>query len=134
MHLRKSVVALLLFVLVGSFVGCASTAPGNDPVVVNAEKGLASADVVYGALMGFYFDNAKTLPPAVVAVMEKIRTGFDPAYKSAQAALDLYKSGKAKDMGDSFVNLRKLLSEGASLAKGFGLDLFAKYPWLAGVL
>jgi len=125
---------VLLVALALSVSGCASTAPGADPVVVNAEKGLSAADAVYESLMGFYFDHGKTIPPAVQVVFEKIRVSYDPSYKAAQAALDLYKSGKARDLGDSFVNLRKLLSEGASVAKGFGLDLFQKYPWLGGAL
>lgn len=125
---------LLLLALLVSVSGCASVAPGNDPVVVNAQKGLAAADQVYDALMKFYFANSATLPVNVKGALERVRTGYDPAYKAAQSALSLYQSGKAKDFGDTFANLRHLLSDGAAVAKAFGLDLFGKFPWLAGVL
>jgi hypothetical protein len=96
-HRRRSLAAavLVLFVL-----GCASVAPGNDPVVVHAERVLIAAPGIYDSGMTWAEKNKATIPVGTLAVLEGIRKDFPPAYRTADAALQLYKAAKSKDAAD----------------------------------
>lgn len=89
--------AAALLVAVALITACVSVAPGSDPVVVRAEQALADADALYADGMAYYFQPgvAAAMAPSTRAVFEAIRTGFDPVYKDAQKALDVYKAVKA---------------------------------------
>ena len=89
---RRVAVAGAIF-LVLALGACATVAPGNDPVVVNAERALSMGDAIYAEAMGYYFRPgvAPTLGPSVVAIFEHVRTGYDAPYKAMQGALDAYK-------------------------------------------
>lgn len=86
-HLAVALAAVLLF------SACTAVAPGNDPIVVNAERGLRAADAIYAESMAYYFRPgvAPTLGKDAVVILEKVRTGFDVPYKATQGALDTYK-------------------------------------------
>lgn len=110
----------LALALAVGLVGCASVAPGQDKVVVNAQRALKAADAVYTASMQVYFAlPAQTLTVAEVKVFEAVRTGYDGAYKTLDAGLDLYKAGKASDVYAQQKALSDLLNQ--------ILDLVAKY-------
>lgn len=91
-----AVVAVLLVFSLG-LGGCASVAPGHDPVVVHTEQALKAGDALYGDAMAYYFAPgvAPTLSVSVTKVFEAVRTGYDPLYKDVQASLDAYKAVKA---------------------------------------
>lgn len=91
---RLKVAALVMLLLALVACGCASVAPGNDPVVVHAERTLGAADVLYAAAMRYYFTPgvASNLSPPVARVFEAVRVGYDEPYKDVQTALDTYKS------------------------------------------
>lgn len=80
-----------------TILGCATLAPGEDAYTVRAEQVLSGADAIYADAMAYYFipGKAASLPPKVVAVFEKVRTGYDRPYKALQTALDTYKAAKA---------------------------------------
>lgn len=104
-----------------TLVACASVAPGNDPVVVNAERGLAAADVIYAESMRYYFAPGvgATLDKPAITIFEAVRTGFDPVYKAVQGALDTYKLVKTADAKAKLVakqqELATLLNPAASI-------------------
>lgn len=95
-------------------VGCATLAPGADPYVVRAEQALRAGDALYVDGMAYYFTPgvAAGMSPNVKAIFEAVRTGFDPAYKDLQGALDSYKAVKAAiaagQVGDPAVAQAKL--------------------------
>lgn len=101
---------VLLVVLALAVTACATLAPGADPRVVRAEQLLKSADVGYGIAMEWYFRPgiAAGLNPTQRAALEALRTGFDPAYKGLQHALDAYKSGRAEGLDVKKSELRAL--------------------------
>lgn len=86
----KRLFVLLFAVLLTS---CATITPGSDPVVVRTEQTLTAADAIYAESMRYYFAPgvAPNLGPDTVKIFEAVRTGFDPAYKEVQKALDSYK-------------------------------------------
>lgn len=77
-------------------LGCATLAPGSDPIVVNTERVLRAADGIYAEAMAYYFRPgvAASMKPDVVAVFEAVRTGYDRPYKDVQSALDIYKAAR----------------------------------------
>ena len=76
---------------------CASLAPGADPVIVNTERVLIVAPSLYDTGMTFAEQNKAVLSAGTLAVFEKIRLNFPPAYRAADAALQGYKAGTNKD-------------------------------------
>ena len=111
-RVRQAAVASLLLLVLGVLSGCASVAPGSDPVVVRAQQALRAADAIYREGMAYYFTPgvAATLSPGTVKAFEAVRTGFDPAYKTAQSALDAYQAGKRKDVIAEMAALAKLMN------------------------
>ncbi|TAL44258.1 MAG: hypothetical protein EPN91_04725 [Salinibacterium sp.] len=90
---RRLVAVIALAVL----IGCASLAPGEDPIVVRSEQALSAGDALFKDGMAYYFTPgvAPTLSKGATKVFEAVRTDFDPLYKDAQKALDSYKAVKA---------------------------------------
>jgi len=104
---RGSAAALVLVLL----VGCATLAPGADPVVVRTEQALRSGDALYADTMAWWFAPgvAPTLSRDVSRVLDKVRTGYDPLYKDVQRALDTYKAvRRAVDAGQAGDTMRAL--------------------------
>jgi len=93
--MRNRYVVILLAL---SLAGCASVAPGEDPVVVRTEQMLASGDAFYVDAMQYYNTPGvvEKLGRDGVRVFETFRTGFDKPYYVLQAALDLYKASRAR--------------------------------------
>ena len=103
-------VALALFLVVG-MAGCATLAPGEDPIVVRTEQTLEASLAVYDAGMTWCKANPQHLTPAAAQVAEAIRTGFPPAYRSLDSALQLYKAGKRKDLLAETDEIRRLIEQ-----------------------
>lgn len=101
-------VALAAVLLVSS---CATLAPGADPIVVRTEQTLEASLAVYDAGMTWCKANPQHLTPGAAAVAETIRTGFPPAYRSLDSALQLYKAGKRKDLLAETDEIRKLIEQ-----------------------
>lgn len=103
-------VALALFLVVG-MAGCATLAPGEDPIVVRTEQTLEASLAVYDAGMTWCKANPQHLTPAAAQVAETIRTAFPPAYRSLDSALQLYKAGKRKDLLAETDEIRRLIEQ-----------------------
>jgi len=88
------IAALVLALAV--LTGCASLAPGEDPVVVRTEQALSVGDAIYKDGMAWWFipGVAEGMRSEVNLVFDAVRTGFDPVYKDVQSALDTYKAVK----------------------------------------
>jgi hypothetical protein len=104
--------AMLLGIL-GS--GCATVKPGQDPILVHAQQTLAGATPVFDGAMKWYFANAKGLAPSATAVFEKVRTGYGPAYKALDDAVDAYKAGKTVDLPSLEASLTSLITDAVNL-------------------
>lgn len=112
--------APLALLLAVALVGCATLAPGEDPVVVRTEQVLKMAVPVYDSAMGWYFDNAARLTPGAKSVFERVRVSFPPVYRSLDSALQLYKAGKRKEVMAEFDELQRLVVEMLSVVKALG--------------
>lgn len=89
-YLRVPAVLLVLLVL----GACATLAPGEDPVVVNTQRTLTVSLAVWDTGLDWVRANPTQLSAAALAIAEKTRLMFPPAYKATDDALDLYKAGK----------------------------------------
>lgn len=110
----KQTLALVLAVLIVGTLGCATVAPGEDKLLVHAQQTLAGATPLYDGVMKWYFANAATLSPSATAVFEKVRTGFSPAYKALDDAVDAYKAGKKSDLAGLEAALTQLILDGTN--------------------
>ena len=122
LHLRGALLsrALPALFLAVALVGCATLAPGEDPVVVRTEQLLTMATPVYDSGMAWYFANAERLSPGAREVFERVRVGFPPAYRSLDSALQLYKAGKRKELMNEFAEVQRLVEQLLSLVKALG--------------
>lgn len=98
MHPKVKFAALVATLLALVACGCATIAPGHDPVIVNTERALRAADAIYANAMRYYFSPgvAPNLGRDAVVAFEKLRTGYDAPYKGVQAALDVYKLARTE--------------------------------------
>lgn len=103
--------ALPVFLLALSLASCATLLPGEDPIVVRTEQTLEASLAVYDAGMVWCKANPQHLTPAAAKIAESIRTGFPPAYRSLDSALQLYKAGKRKDLLSETDEIRKLIEQ-----------------------
>jgi hypothetical protein len=126
---KRFLSGLLFFLIVfGTMLGgalmstsCASIAPGEDPIVVNAQRALTAADAVYKAGMKVYFAlPAQSLTAAEVKVFEAVRTGYDGAYKALDTGLDGYKAHKQADVFAEQQALSSLLNQIVGLVAKYG--------------
>lgn len=117
--LRAGLALSALFV-VASLVGCASIAPGSDPVVVNTERTLKISVAVYDTGLDWVRANAATLSPSALAIAEKVRVEFPPAYRAVDTALQAYKGGKAGDFSSLTMNLLSLIDQLSTIVAANG--------------
>lgn len=106
--LSRALPALFLAVALAS---CATLLSGEDPIVVRTEQTLEASLAVYDAGMVWCKANPQHLTPAAAKVADSIRTGFPPAYRSLDSALQLYKAGKRKDILSETDEIRKLIEQ-----------------------
>jgi len=87
--------ALLVAVL---FTGCATVAPGNDPVLVNAERNLNVAVKSLDALFKTDYQNWQVIDPAIPgwkAAVNALRVTAPPVIDAADASIKAYRAGLA---------------------------------------
>lgn len=90
----------IAFVLVALYlaVGCASILPGNDPVVVNAERVTAAAADTFDAAFHVEYANhalLKQSSPATVAYVNYVRTNAPTWLTTARALTTAYKQNRS---------------------------------------
>ena len=89
-HLRLVILALIV-------TGCAAIAPGNDPVVVNAERvTAAAADTFDTAFQLEYANHAilKQSSPQVITYVNYVRVNSPKWLASARALTNTYKDNR----------------------------------------
>ena len=87
--------ALLVAVL---FTGCATVAPGNDPVLVNAERNLNVAVKSLDALFKTDYQNWQVIEPVVPgwkAAVNALRITAPPVIDAANASIKAYRAALA---------------------------------------
>ena len=97
--------------------GCATLAPGADPIVVRTEQALAASTPIYDAGMTWCERNVPKLSPAALKLVNEIRVMFPPVYRSTDSALQLYKAGKGGDPLGQLAELERLTRELLTLVK-----------------
>lgn len=125
----------LLFIVSVLFVGllapqgCVPPKAGEDVKVIRAQQALKAGDEIYQAAMKVYFAlPAGSLTAPEIKVFEAVRTGYDPAYKTLDAALDAYKAGKTGDLAGAQAALANLLNQVVGLIAKYGGPTLAPVP------
>lgn len=123
----KTRILLSLVLIVGVLgctgPGCATITPGNDPVVVNAERIELSALYTADGFIEYEAANQAIIEskaPAIHSLAEKIRTDFPPALIAARKATKQYKaSGLPADASVEQKAITAALALAAQAAQGF---------------
>lgn len=96
----------LMWVAIGA--GClgqqAQVAPGNDPLVVNAERTIQIAFETVDAFLAAEHDNRAAIArdlPTVHATAEQLRRDAPAAFAEAREAVRLYKASRTAEVGDA---------------------------------
>lgn len=79
------------------FNGCAQIAPGNDPVVVNAER---TAKIAFNTVDGFLeweYANRAVVPQQVTKAADTLRNDFPPAYATLRNLTRAYKQNRTAE-------------------------------------
>lgn len=90
---------LLMLVLpscVGPFKG-AAIEPGNDPVVVHAERAQRISLDTFARVTKWEYTNRFALPAEVSRAVDAYRTNFPLAWRESRVALNLYKQNAGPD-------------------------------------
>lgn len=109
--------------LVSFFTGCGTTfkpapiAPGNDPVVVNAERAQRSSLDIFRIVTNWEYKNRLSLPPEVSRAIDGYRAEFPNAWNESRLALKQYKSLAGSDPTALNSITAALLAAEASLVK-----------------
>jgi hypothetical protein len=86
--------------LLALLVSCAAIQPGNDPVVVNAERVTASAVEVFDGLFRTEFANHAVIrarAPQVASGVNQLRQVAPQAIATARAATQAYKNNRTSE-------------------------------------
>lgn len=105
---------VMLFLLPLLFTGCAGVEPGSDPVVVNAERGLAVSVEVVQSFMNIdhaHRDWFKANAPDVHAAAETLRRKFPSAHDSALALIKAYKRNRTPENKASMLTAMALVNQ-----------------------
>ena len=96
-HMKAGIAIMALLVAV-LFTGCATVAPGNDPVLVNAERNLNVAVKSLDALFKTDYQNWQVIDPAIPgwkAAVNALRITAPPVIDAADASIKAYRAGLA---------------------------------------
>ncbi len=116
-HLKLST-ALLAFVL----IGCAGIQPGNDPVVVNAERSTSVAVDTFDSLFRVEAANHELLKanaPQVVAGVNLLRRNAPHWISSVRALTVAYKSNRSAQNKANLETALSVLEAGISQARTY---------------
>jgi hypothetical protein len=113
-HFNLAAQAVLLSLL----VGCAGITPGNDPVVVNAERVTAAAAETFDGLFKTEAENhavIKARAPQVASGVNRLRKLAPAALDSARAVTKAYKNNRSAEnkanVGTAIAVLQSLLDQ-----------------------
>lgn len=90
-------VAFALLPLLFTLGGCASMAPGSDPIVVKTQDVLTNSLTLYETTMDLHFKHSAQEPPDVYKALEKVRPAFPRAWRALDVSLTTYQAAKTKD-------------------------------------
>ena len=124
MKYRVACAIMAVVALTSPFLGCTSTGgpvelapilPGNDPVVVNAERAANAALASFESVTRFDHNNLafmKETLPKVHSEVQDLRRTFPEKYRAVREATKTYKASKtaqdAQLVTDSLAQLREL--------------------------
>ena len=94
--MKRSIALLPLLILLAS---CAGITPGNDPVVVNAERSTVVAVDVFDTFTKWEYDNRKACAafPEIRESADRIRTGGPDWLASARHLTQAYKQNRTPE-------------------------------------
>lgn len=94
----KFAYTLLVVCLIGA--GCSSILPGNDPLIVNAERAEKIADTTFTTFVNVEYANRERLlqaNPQIEKLADKVRVGWTNWVQKLDAALLNYKHSKTPE-------------------------------------
>ena len=126
---RLCFAVLAVMALTSPFLGCkgsgiepievAAVEPGNDPIVVNAERVAAASLASFEAVVKYDHENLavmKQYAPGVHATIQKLRKEFPPAWRQFRAATKTYKASRTVDNEDALSNAAAELANQQAMA------------------
>jgi len=96
-HMKAGIAIMALLVAV-LFTACATVAPGNDPVLVNAERNLNVAVKSLDALFATDYENWQVIDPAIPgwkAAVNALRIAAPPVIDAADGSIKAYRAALA---------------------------------------
>jgi len=96
--MRKAISTIMMALFIVALAACATVAPGNDPVLVNAERNLNVAVKSLDALFKTDYQNWQVIDPAIPgwkAAVNALRITAPPVIDAADASIKAYRAGLA---------------------------------------
>ena len=96
-HMKAGIAIMALLVAV-LFTACATVAPGNDPVLVNAERNLNVAVKSLDSLFATDYENWQVIDPAIPgwkAAVNALRIAAPPVIDAADGSIKAYRAALA---------------------------------------
>lgn len=123
---------LLTFLALSALVvGCAQIQPGNDPVVVNAERSTQVALATMDAFLQIEYNNRdmlKKVNPAIHTYAEYVRRNGQHYLQSARALTLAYKNNRSAENKANLQTAIALLNEISNQANTYAAQAKAAYP------
>ena len=110
----------LAVVLVLVVSGCATVQPGQDATVVRVEQFLKIAPTIYDQALTWASRNSSSMSPATLKMVNDFRVAFPVAYRTTDAALQVYKANGTGDLMGQIAALRELIVQMNTIVKAFG--------------
>lgn len=101
---RYSVRAAALLAVVVLVVGCASVAPGSDPILVRGEQSLSVSFAILDSFVRVEYNNRSLVQakaPQLSALAEQIRRNAPALLRTATQAVDMYRALKTPAAQDA---------------------------------
>lgn len=99
---------------------CATIQPGQDPLVVRTEQFLKVSPAIYDTALAWASRNSSSMSPATLKMVNDFRVAFPVAYRTTDAALQVYKSNGTGDVLGQITALRDLIVQMNTIVKAFG--------------
>jgi hypothetical protein len=96
--MRKAISTIMMALFIVALAACATVAPGNDPVLVNAERNLNVAVKSLDALFKTDYQNWQVIDPAIPGwkgAVNALRVAAPPVIDAADGSIKAYRAALA---------------------------------------
>jgi len=94
--------------------------PGQDLLVVRTEQLLKVSPAIYDAALTWASRNSSSMSPGALKMVNDFRVAFPIAYRTTDAALQVYRANGTGDVLGQVQALRDLIVQTATIVKALG--------------